>query len=333
MPHRPSEPLSRRLTLFSPLALLAAPRLAAAQTGAGQAATWPDRAVRIIVPYTPGGAADIAARLMGERLTPLWKQPVVVENRAGGNGIVGTEVVAKSPPDGLNLACVSVVHAVNVALYNTPYDALDDFTVVTVIYSVPLVMVAAPDFPANTPAEAAALMKREPARANFAGTGGTVHLAGAMFAARTKQDIEHVPYRGSTAAHPDLMAGRVSVMFDTLPAVLGHVQSGKLKALAVTSPARLPTLPSVPTMIESGFDGFEASTWGAILGPKGMPAPVVDKIAADTRAVFADDAMHARLDALGATAVCNPPTEATAFVRSEISKWSAVAKQAGIERQ
>ena len=269
--------LSRRSLLATALLLPAGRALAQG------AASFPTRPVRIIVPYTPGGAADIAARLVAERLTPLWGQGVVVENRAGANGIVGTEAVAKSPPDGHSLAMVSVNHAVNAPLYRTPFDTLADFTFITVAYSVPLVLVAAPDFPANSVPELVALAKKQPGL-TFAGTGGAVHLSGEMFATRAGIELTQVPYRGSTAAHPDLMAGRVAVMFDTLPAVLGHVQAGKLKALAVTAAQRVPVLPQVPTVAEGGFPGFEASTWGALIGPAGIPAPLAERIAADTAA-------------------------------------------------
>ena len=325
--NRPLGLATRRAALAAPLLLLGT---GARAQGAG---AYPARPVRIIVPYTPGGATDIAARLLGEQLTPRWGQSVVVENRAGANGIIGTEVVAKSPPDGLTLGCVSVVHAANVPLYRTPYDTLRDFSAITVIYSVPLVLVAAPDFAASTPAELAALAKREPGSATYAGTGGAVHLAGAMFAARSGAELTHVPYRGSTAAHPDLMAGRVAVMFDTLPAVLGHVQSGKLKALAVTSAARLPMLPNVPTVAESGMPGFEAATWGALIGPAGLPAAVVAKIAADTAEILRTPAMAGRMDALGAQVVASGPAETERFIAAEMAKWSEVAAGAGIEKQ
>ena len=324
--------VTRRGALATPLLLLGG-RVGAQGTQTRDADAYPARPVRVIVPYTPGGATDIAARLLGERLTPRWGQPVVVENRAGANGIVGTEAVGKSPPDGHTLACVSVVHAVNVPLYRTPYDTLRDFAPITVIYSVPLVLVAAPDFQAGTPAELAALARRDPGRATYAGTGGAVHLAGAMFAARSGVEMTHVPYRGSTAAHPDLMAGRVAVMFDTLPAVLGHVQSGKLKALAVTSAERLAVLPDVPTVAESGMSGFEAATWGALIGPAGMPSSVISKIAADVAEALRNPAMAERMTAMGAQVVASGPAEAGRFIAAEVAKWSEVAAGAGIERQ
>ena len=208
--------IRRRTLLHTPL--LAAPFLAPRRAGA-QAESFPSHAVRVIVPYTPGGSADIAARLLAEPLSKQWGQPVVVENRAGANGIIGTDVVAKAPPDGHTLAMISVNHAVNVPLYTTPFDTLKDLTALTVVYSVPLLLVAAPDFPASTPQQLAELARRKEGSISFAGTGGAVHLAAEMFAARAGAKMTHVPYRGSTAAHPDLMAGRVDRIVLSRPAV------------------------------------------------------------------------------------------------------------------
>lgn len=320
---------------FSRRAALAAPfALAAARPTSGQAqGSFPSQTVRIIVPYSPGGASDIAARLLAEKLTPLWKQSVVVENRTGANGIVGSEAVAKSPPDGSTLGFVSVNHAVNAALYTTPFDTLKDFSVLSIIYSVPLVLVAAPEFPANTVQELAALVKAKPGSVTFAGTGGAVHLAAEMFAHKVGAPMVHVPYRGSTAAHPDVIGRRVDVMFDTLPAVIGHVQTRKLKALATTAAQRLPLLPNLPTVAESGFPGFEASTWGAIIAPAGLPAPIASKIATDAAAQLQVASVKERLEALGATPVGSTPEQAQSFVRDEVTKWQAVVTQAGIEKQ
>jgi tripartite-type tricarboxylate transporter receptor subunit TctC len=320
--------VTRRAALAAPFALAAA-RI----QPAGAQALFPNQTVRIIVPYSPGGASDIAARLIAEKLTPLWKQSVVVENRTGANGIVGSEAVAKAPPDGATLGFVSVNHAVNAALYTTPFDTLKDFSVISIIYSVPLLLVTSPEFPANTVQELAAMVKAKPGEITFAGTGGAVHLAAEMFAHKVGAPMVHVPYRGSTAAHPDLIGGRVSVMFDTLAAVIGHVQSGKLKALATTAAQRLPILPDLPTVAESGFPGFEASTWGAIIGPAGLPAPIVAKIATDAAAQLKVASIQERMAALGATPVGSNPEESQAFVRAEVAKWQAVVTQAGIEKQ
>ncbi|MBE9604624.1 tripartite tricarboxylate transporter substrate binding protein [Acetobacteraceae bacterium H6797] len=318
--------ITRRAALATPFLL------AAARPGFAQHA-WPSQGVRFIVPYSPGGAADIAARLLSEQLTGLWKQPVVVENRTGANGIIGEDVVAKSAPDGYNLAFVSVNHAVNAALYKTPFDTVKDFAALSVIYSVPLVLVAAPDFPAKTVQELAAMVKAKPGEVTFAGTGGAVHLSAEMFAMRAGGTMTHIPYRGSTAAHPDLLARRVDVMFDTLPAVLGHVQGGKLKAIAVTAAQRVPALPNVPTVAESGFPGFEAGSWGAILAPAGISGEVAAKISADAVAQLKVPSVKERFETLGATPVGSTPEQAQSFVRAEVAKWGDVVAKAGIEKQ
>jgi tripartite-type tricarboxylate transporter receptor subunit TctC len=321
--------VTRRAALAAPFILTAAGRAMPARAQA----PFPSQTVRIIVPYSPGGASDIAARLIAEKLTPLWKQSVVVENRTGANGIVGSDAVAKAPADGTTLGFVSVNHAVNAALYTTPFDTLKDFSVISIIYSVPLLLVTSPDFPAKTVQELAAMVKAKPGEITFAGTGGAVHLAAEMFAHKVGAPMVHVPYRGSTAAHPDLIGGRVDVMFDTLAAVIGHVQSGKLKALATTAAQRLPILPDLPTVAESGFPDFEASTWGAIIGPAGLPGPVVTKIATDSIAQLQVPSIQERMAALGATPVGSKPEDAQTFVRAEVAKWQAVVTQAGIEKQ
>ncbi|MCI0753094.1 tripartite tricarboxylate transporter substrate binding protein [Teichococcus vastitatis] len=315
-------------------ALLAAPLAAfALSTGARAQVSFPPSTVRIIVPYTPGGASDIAARLLAEKLTPVWKQSVVVENRTGANGIVGSDAVAKAQPDGTTLGFVSVNHAVNAALYTTPFDTLKDFSVLSIIYSVPLVVVTAPDFPAKSIPELIALVKSKPGEITFASTGGAVHLAAEMFAHQVGAPMVNVPYRGSTAAHPDLIGRRVDVMFDTLPAVIGHVQAGKLKALGTTAAQRIAVLPDLPTVAESGLPGFEASTWGAIIGPAGLPGPVASKIATDAVAQLQEASVKERFAALGATPVGSTPEQAQAFVRAELDKWQKVVTAAKIEKQ
>ena len=318
--------LTRRAALAAPLILTAT------RPGLAQHA-WPAQGVRFIVPYSPGGASDIAARLLAEQLTGLWKQSVVVENRTGANGIIGEDVVAKSAPDGYNLGFVSVNHAVNAALYKTPFDTVKDFSAISVIYSVPLVLVTSPDFPAKSVQELAAMVKARPGEVTFAGTGGAVHLSAEMFSMRAGGTMTHIPYRGSTAAHPDLLARRVDVMFDTLPAVLGHVQGGKLKALAVTAAQRVPVLPDVPTIAEAAFPGFEASTWGAILGPAGISGEIATKIATDAAAQLKVPSVKERLETLGATPVGSTPEQAQTFVRAEVAKWGEVVAKAGIEKQ
>ncbi len=316
--------LTRRTALGSPALLLAVS--ARAQSG------FPNRAVRMIVPYTPGGVSDITARLIAEPLAATWGHPVPVENRAGADGVIGTEVVARSAPDGHTLGLVSVGHPVNAAFYKLPFDTMKDFTFISQTTATPLVLCAPKAFAPNTPAELVDYAKRNPG-VTFAGTGGVVRLAPVLFAQRTGITLEYVPYRGSTQAHPDLIANRVNIMFDTVPAALPHIQAGTLKALATTGARRSPQLPDVPTIGEAFLPGFEASTWGMVIGPAGIPAPVLAKLNADIRAALQVPSVVERHKTLGAEIVSNTPEQMRAFTEAEMKKWGDAARAAGIQPQ
>src|SRR3712207_1997870 len=268
---------------------------------------------------------------IAEPLAAAWGQPVPVENRAGADGVIGTEAVAKSPPDGHTLALVSVGHPVNAAFYRLPYDTMRDFSFVTQTTSTPLVLCAARGFAASTPAELVAHAKRNPG-VTFAGTGGVVRLAPVLFAQRAGIELSYVPYRGSTQAHPDLMAGRVDIMFDTVPAALPHIQSGAFKALATTGAKRAPQLPDVPTVGETLAD-FEASTWGMVIAPAGLPAELLAKLNTDCIAALRRPEVVEKHRTLGAEVVTSSPAEARAFAESEMRKWGEAAKKAGIAPQ
>jgi tripartite-type tricarboxylate transporter receptor subunit TctC len=327
------------MTLNRRAALLAAPSLLAAGGGrraafaqAGGAAPFPNRPVRIVVPYSPGGVSDITARLVAEPLAAAWGQPVPVENRAGADGVIGTEAVAKSPPDGHTLGLVSVGHPVNAAYYRLPFDTMRDFSFVTQTTSTPLVLCAARGFAASTPAELVEHAKRNPGT-TFAGTSGVVRLAPVLFAQRAGLDLSYVPYRGSTQAHPDLMAGRVDIMFDTVPAALPHLQSGALKALATTGAKRAPQLPDTPTMAEAFMPDFEASTWGMVIAPANLPAPLLAKLNADCVAALRRPEVVERHRVLGAEVATGAPEEARRFCEAEMRKWGDAARKAGIQPQ
>jgi tripartite-type tricarboxylate transporter receptor subunit TctC len=314
-------------------ALLAAPALLLAAAGRARAQTpFPNRPVRIVVPYTPGGVSDITARLAAEPLAAAWGQPVPVENRAGADGVIGTEAVAKSPPDGHVLSVVSVGHAVNPAFYRLPFDTMRDFSFVTQTTSTPLVLCAARGFAASTPAELVEHAKRNPGT-TFAGTSGVVRLAPVLFAQRAGLDLSYVPYRGSTQAHPDLMAGRVDIMFDTVPAAMPHLQSGALKALATTGARRAPQLPDTPTLAEGLMPGFEASTWGMVIAPANLPAPLLAKLNADCVAALRRPEVVERHRTLGAEVATGTPDEARRFCEAEMKKWGDAARSAGIQPQ
>jgi tripartite-type tricarboxylate transporter receptor subunit TctC len=320
-------PVSRRHAVLAAPALLLAARRARAQ-----GASFPNRPVRIIVPYTTGGVSDITARLIAEPLKDAWGQPVPVENRAGADGVIGTEVVARSAPDGHTLGLVSVGHPVNAAFYRLPYDTMRDFTFVTQTTATPLVLCAARTFGPSTPAELVEHAKRRPG-VTFAGTGGVVRLAPVLFAQRTGIQLEYVPYRGSSQAHPDLMSGRVDIMFDTVPAALPHIQSGSLKALATTGARRSPQLPDVPTIGEALLPDFEASTWGVVIAPANLPPPVLAKLNADITAALRRPEIVERHKSLGAEVVTSTPDEIRRFVQAEMDKWVDAARKAGIQPQ
>jgi tripartite-type tricarboxylate transporter receptor subunit TctC len=298
-----------------------------------RAQSFPSRPVRVVVPYTPGGVSDITARLIADPMAAALGVAVPVENRAGADGVIGTEVVAKSPPDGHTLALVSVGHPVNAAFYRLPYDTLRDFTFITLTTRTPLVLCAARSFAASTPAELVAHAGRHPrGHVTFAGTSGVVRLAPVLFAQRTGIEMTYVPYRGSTQAHPDLMAGRVDIMFDTVPAALPHIQSGTLKALATTGAARAPQLPDVPTVGET-LQGFEASTWGMVMGPANLPAPVLQRLHAEITAAVRRPDVVERHRTLGAEVVTSNPDETRSFVAAEMEKWGSAARAAGVQPQ
>lgn len=316
--------ISRRAALAAPALLLA--------RGAGAQAAFPNRPARMIVPYTPGGVSDITARLMAEPLAAAWGQPVPVENRAGADGVIGTELVARATPDGHTLGLVSVGHPVNAAFYRLPYDTMRDFSFVTQTTSTPLVLCAGKDFPPNNLAELVEYAKRNPGL-TFAGTSGVVRLAPVVFAQRTGLELEYVPYRGSTQAHPDLMANRVNIMFDTVPAALVHIQSGTLKALATTGARRAPQLADVPTVGEAFLPGFEAATWGMVIAPANLPATTLAKLSADCAAAVRRPEVVERHRLLGAEVVTSTPEATRSSVQAELEKWGEAAKRAGVVPQ
>jgi tripartite-type tricarboxylate transporter receptor subunit TctC len=321
-----------RLTRRAAFAV-AAPALLTSTRGAraqGTAAAFPARGVRFVVPYTPGGVSDITARLIAEPLSAAWGQTVTVENRTGADGVIGTDALAKLPADGHALGLVSVAHAVNPAFHRVPFDTIRDFTFVTQTTATPLALCVPKSSAANTPAELVAIAKRTPGTP-VATTGGVVRLAPQLLAQRTGIEITDVNYRGSTAAHPDLMSGRVAFMFDTVAAILPHIQSGAVKVLATTGPQRAPQLPEVPTLAEALLPGFEATTWGMVIAPAGLPPPALARINADAVAALRRTEVVERHRTLGAEVVTSTPEAARTFCQAEMEKWLEAARKAGIQ--
>lgn len=294
-------------------------------------AAFPERPIRIIVPFPPGGASDVTARMLAEKFAQTWNVNVVVDNRTGATGIIGTDLVAKAAPDGYTLGLVALSFAINPAIHKLPYDSAKDFSFVTITASNPLVLVTGTAFPAKTVKDVMDLARAKPDALTFAssGTGSSPHMSAELFKLMTGLKITHVPYKGSTAAHPDLIAGRVNIMFDTVIATLPHIKAGRLRALGVTSKARSNELPDVPPVADS-VPGYESTSWGVLMGPAKIPAPVMTTLNREAVRVIGLPDIRERLARLGSVPVANSPDEARQFIRSELEKWTRTVKAAGI---
>lgn len=311
--------------------LLAAPILVPAAARAQGA--WPERAVRIIVPFPPGGSNDIVARHLSEALRERHGQPFLVENRAGAGANIGADLVAKSPPDGhtLLLAAPSPF-AINQYLYRTmPFDPVRDLAPVALVAEVPIVLMVPVTSPATSLFELIALARRQPGRLSFGSSsiGGTNHLAGELLKSMAQIDIVHVPYRGAAPAMTDLIAGRLDLYFDNMPGVLPQVREGRVRALAVAGATRAAVLPDLPTMAEAGLPGFEASAWFGLAAPGGTPPALVDRINAAVLAALADPTLRARLAQAGAEPGRLDAAGFARFVAAERDKWGRVVRASG----
>ncbi|BAT60863.1 tripartite tricarboxylate transporter family receptor [Variibacter gotjawalensis] len=299
-----------------------------------QAQNWPNRPVRMIVPYTGGGYTDNMARTVGAKISEAIGQPLVYENRPGANSVIGAEVVAKAAPDGYTFGTVIAGHSANQTLNpKLPFDVVKDFTYVSLMSVAPLMLVARKDLPIKNVKEMIAYAKANPGKLNFAssGIGSAAHLTMELLKAREGLNMQHVPYRGTQPALTDLIGGRVDVMFDTVSAFMSHVEAGTINAIAVTAKGRMPSAPSVPTMGEQGVQDFVTGTWAGIIAPAGTPKAIVDRVAAESKKALADPAMKAQLEKLGYEAVGNTPEEYTAFLKDEVARWGKVIKDADIK--
>lgn len=302
---------------------------------ASLAQAWPERPVRIIVPYTPGGASDITARILAERMSAKFGQPVTVDNRAGASGIIGTEAVAKASPDGYTLVFVASSHVVNKALFgNLTYDPIKSFAPITHTANVQLVMVVPATLGVNTVAEFIALAKSKPGALSYAssGSGSNPQFFAEMFKQLIDLDLQHVPYKGSTAAHADLLAGRTHLMFDALASVGPHVKSGRLKLLAVASPTRSVLLPEVPTVSEaSGRAGYGATSWGALLAPVGTPKPILDRLNQESVAILNSPDVKERLGSMGAEVVGSTAQQLADLMAREEVRYTKLVRDLKIK--
>jgi tripartite-type tricarboxylate transporter receptor subunit TctC len=293
---------------------------------------WPTKPVRILFGFPAASATDVVARAVGQKLSEKWGQPVVIDNKPGAGGNLGSELAARAPADGYTIFFGTVANAISTTLYTKlNYDYLKDFQPLTLVTITPLVLVANPSVPANNVKELVEYARANPGKLNFGsgGVGTSNHLAGEMFKAETRTDLLHVAYKGTPAAYNDMFSGQIGLMFDNIVAVMPHVKSNRLKPLAVTSLKRVDALPEVPTAAESGLPGFEAVSWIGALVPAGTPKPVADKIYNDMVAVLRLPELQKQLAATGAIVVGNTPEQFAAWNRSEIAKWSKAIKESG----
>ena len=319
---------TRRSTLAIPLAITLA--FGALASAPAFAQSFPSRPVNLVVPFPPGGGTDTGARILAEQLSKRWGQPVVVENKGGAAGQIGADSVAKAKPDGYTLLLGNIgTQAINPSLYaKLPYDADKAFAPVSLVAELPLAMMVNPALPAKTASEFIALAKSKPGQLSYSssGSGSAPHLAAEIFKDQTGTFVLHVPYRGGGPAIADLLAGHVQLSFMTVLEASGHIKGGKLRALAVTGDKRVQALPDVPTLAEGVVPGFNAISWIGLLAPAGTPPDVVDKIAADVRAVLADDAVKARITALGGVPRATTPQEFGKLIADDKARYAQIIR-------
>jgi len=307
---------------------------ALALSASAHAQVYPAKPVRMIVAYPPGGGTDIVGRMVAQKLGETLGQSVLVENRGGASGNIGTELAARAVPDGYTILMGNVApNAINVSLFkNLPFDPVADFVPVSLVASTPNILVVHPSIPARTVKEVIALAKAKPRTLNFAsaGVGSSSHLAGELFRILAGADIVHVPYKGAGPAIVDVLSGQVQLYFATMPAAMPHVKSGKLAPVAVTSSRRSQALPDLPTTAEAGVPGYEASTWYGVLAPAHTPAAVIARLHENIVKILAVSETRARLADQGFEPVGNSPEEFGAYIKSEIAKWGKVIGDAGI---
>ena len=297
-----------------------------------QAQAFPAKQVTIVAAYPPGGTVDLLARALAQKLGEAWKQPVIVENRPGASGIIGSQVVEKAAPDGYTLMVIPITHVTNASLYSKlPFDPITDFTPITLLASSPVILVVNQKFAVNSVAELVALAKANPGKFNCGsgGNGTSQHLACELFKSMAKVDIKHIPYKGNAAAMVDVIGGQIEMLFDQMATAVPHVKGGKVRALGVTTAARSPAMPNVPTIAEAGVPGYEMSAWFGLVGPPGMPRELVARIRTEFIRALAQPDVKERLASQGLDLISDTPEQFTAFLKSELVKWAKVIKESG----
>jgi len=317
---------SRRDVLLGAALVIATPNV--------RAQSFPSKPVKLVVPYSPGGGADTTARLIAPKLQEALGETVVIDNRPGAGGMIGDEAVAKAPPDGHTLLIGAFAHAVNPSLLpKMPFRTPDDFAPISLLVTVPELMVITPSHPAETVADLVAMAKAQPGKLFYAssGNGSAQHLAAELFKLRTGTDIGHVPYKGGGPAVADVAAGHVPFYFGNMSAALPQARANRVRALAVTSHERSPAAPDVPTLAEAGVKDCEISEWNALLAPAGTPQPVLDRLHAEVAKIMRMDDIKAKFADLGEESIGSTPQELATFLRAEMTKWAEVVKAANIK--
>ena len=313
--------------------LLAA--LAALMVHGAGAQSYPSRPVKIVVPATPGGAIDLIARTLGEKMTGSFGQPVVVENKPGAGGVLGTEAGIKSAPDGYTLTLIASSYTVNPSVYKLNFDPVNDITPIIQMSQGPLLIVVPPSLPVKNTRELIALAKSKPGQVNFAssGQGSVIHLATELFDSMAGIKMNHIPYKGTGPALTDTIGGQTDVFFSSTATAMAHVQSGKLRPIAVTTAKRIAALPEVPTVAESGVSGYEVVLWHGLIGPKGLPRPIVERVNGEVTKVLQIKQTAEQLQSDGVAPAGGTPEQFHAQIRKEIDIWRKVAAAAGVKAE
>ena len=317
-----------------PFRLLAFFALACACLGAGAQNTWPTRPVKMVIPFPAGGPTDVMTRVLSEKLTHALGQPVVVENKPGAGGTIGADFVAKSAPDGYTFVMATgSTHSVGPYLGKVPYDPVKDFTPVVYVGYATNILLVSPTLGVNNVRELIALAKKDPGKLNYStsGVGSVAHLTSEMFAAQAGIKLTHVPYKGTQQSIPDLASGQVALLFDNVMTAKPHVDSKRLKGIAISSRKRSSIVPDIPTIDESGLPGFDSWNWFGVFGPAGTPRPIVERLNTEMNKILADPAVRERFQGLGFEITGGTPAEFLAVMQSESQRWSKVIREANVK--